>query len=237
MENEKSCFWARFEEINGELHRFDTRIYLNQIEKISDSDECIGAIIAKNPGSAKNGKNSLGVLAPLKLDNDKLLPTIKNWISEADHNKKAGQYVQVLNTFYLCNPNLREAFDSIMNKEKIDKLKEKQKADRTNTKNGDKLKIEDFIAIDPAEKKSFPWVWIMWGGLSGLLADHQRCMNFLKSRFEHISNNVFYVLQNKDPKKTKIVEEIPANNICAKHSQGMQKGPAMEYLKNNIFKK
>ena len=56
------CFYARFEIIENNLYRFDTRIYFNNHSPGSD-DECIGAIIGKNPGSAK--PIELGRLAKL----------------------------------------------------------------------------------------------------------------------------------------------------------------------------
>ena len=114
---EKTHFWAQFKEFNKELFRFDTRIYLEPILKPSFTDDiCIGAIIGKNPGSAKPSSNK-STLQPIELNDDKLLPTVKNIIIDA--YKDAGiiltknKYIQVLNLFYLCNNSLDNAIKKI----------------------------------------------------------------------------------------------------------------------------
>ena len=68
-------YLARFEEIEGKLFRFDTRIYLNDYNSDNDG-KCVGAIIGKNPGSAIPSK--LNELVPLELNGDKMLPTVRN---------------------------------------------------------------------------------------------------------------------------------------------------------------
>ena len=109
-------FYARFEIIENNLYRFDTRIYFNN-HSPERGDECIGAIIGKNPGSAK--PSEIGKLAKLDKGKDKMLPYVKNRFEEG--YKLAGKeiprnaYVQVWNLFYLCNPNLKNAIKSISN--------------------------------------------------------------------------------------------------------------------------
>ena len=44
-----TCFWAVFEQKKELTFRFDTRIYLQPIEKPSKNDKCIGAVIGMNP--------------------------------------------------------------------------------------------------------------------------------------------------------------------------------------------
>jgi hypothetical protein len=41
-----------------------------------ESGKCVGAIVGKNPGSAK--PTQLGVWGPLNLDGDKMLPSVRN---------------------------------------------------------------------------------------------------------------------------------------------------------------
>ena len=53
-------FWARFEEIDGSIYRWDTRIYIKPVNDTQGSDICLGAIVGKNPGSAK-GKVNIGL--------------------------------------------------------------------------------------------------------------------------------------------------------------------------------
>ena len=71
-------YWAKFKKNNGHTFRYDTRIYLTDIENISDHDICIGAIVGKNPGSAKATYISNTSIQPISLDGDKLLPTVRN---------------------------------------------------------------------------------------------------------------------------------------------------------------
>lgn len=103
-------YYARFESVDGQLFRFDTRIYLGEHD-LAKKSICVGAIVGKNPGSAK--PTELGVLAPLALDGDKMLPSVRNRFRAA--YQVAGKsipdnaYVRVWNLFYLCNPALDQA--------------------------------------------------------------------------------------------------------------------------------
>jgi len=104
-------YFALFTNVDGELFRLDTRIYLNEFDQPSQNDACVAAVVAKNPGSA--APKSLGILARLQLGNDKMLPTVRNHFIAA--YKKAGKaipqgaFVRVWNLFYLCCVDLREA--------------------------------------------------------------------------------------------------------------------------------
>ena len=77
-----NSYWAKFEKINGRLYRFDTRIYLSEIESPSSSDVCVGAVVGKNPGSA-NPSISSKLIQPIDLNKDRLLPTVRNMVSKA----------------------------------------------------------------------------------------------------------------------------------------------------------
>jgi len=144
-----SHYWARFEEISKNIYRYDTRIYINQIDFISSDDFCIGAIVGKNPGSAKGETSS--DLRPISLDGDKLLPTVRNIMHKSFDFAKIsipkGAYIQVLNLFYLCEPNLDLA---------------KSEA-KTKVING----------ICDTEKKDFNFVWFAWGGNDNFLNSYK----------------------------------------------------------------
>lgn len=156
-------FWAKFEKINGDSFRFDTRIYLSDIDAPKKTDACIGAIVGKNPGSAKaSSLNSK--LQAINLDGDKLLPTARNIVLKAYKEAKIPiperRFIQVLNLFYLCNPNLVQGIVSL----------EKNLGAK----------------ICGSEKMEFHWVWYVWGGKSDNL-------NHFKNRFASINTyNHFY---------------------------------------------
>ena len=157
-------FWAEFVEIGNDTFRFNTRIYLNPVTGIVNGDHCIGAVVGKNPGSAKSIAVGNGI-QPIELDGDKLLPTVRNIVIKAynasgTHIPDRG-YVQVLNLFYLCNPNLDKAISELIN--------------NSNAQN------------DPTESLSFPWVWYVWGSKSEMLNPYKRRFTNLNT-----SNHFYY---------------------------------------------
>ncbi len=89
-------------------YRFDTRISLTNAKSTTP----IAAVIAKNPGSA-GPAGPLGILSPLTLGKDKMLPTIRRVFEKAfkvaGKCPKLGDYIQVLNLFYYCSPDLDSA--------------------------------------------------------------------------------------------------------------------------------
>jgi hypothetical protein len=141
-----SHFWARFKTIGGQRFRFDTRIYLDPIIAPTDQDTVLGCIIGKNPGSAGPSKRS-AQLAPIALSGDKFLPTVLSVVRQSysltDKPVAAGRYVQVLNLFYLCDRDLREAKRSLQTCRRAPPC--------------------------PAEKQHFPWAWFAWGGSDRVL--------------------------------------------------------------------
>ncbi len=188
------CYWARFERNNGNIYRYDTRIYIDSIDEILDTDECIGSIVGKNPGSALPKDDVFDKLSEIDLSNDKLLPTVRNLIRKGNPNIIGRKYIQVLNLFYLCNPDLEEA-------------------------------IKDYeTSLNPkicsTERKKFPWVWFMWGG-------YNMSLQGKKNRFKDISAPIKFNLNNQT--KT-IVEGLPEERVCAKHTQGMQHDLVIPYL-------
>ncbi len=137
-----SYFWAKFQKIGIDVFRYDTRIYLQSIRAPSENDICIGAIVGKNPGSAKANNLNIIPLQQIKLDGDKLLPTVRNILlksfNKAGKTMSSGGYIQVLNLFYLCDPVLVNAIGSIVK--------------------------YDFPMYCNSESKAFHWIWYVWGG-------------------------------------------------------------------------
>jgi len=103
-------YLARFEIIDGVMYRFDTRIYLNCYDPAKNS-YCVGSIVAKNPGSTI--PKALNELAPLELNNDKMLPFVKNRFIDgyrlAEKQIPSNSYIRVWNLFYICDPDLNSA--------------------------------------------------------------------------------------------------------------------------------
>jgi len=78
-----SYFWAKFEKVDGQIFRYDTRLYIHSIKSPCNEDNCIGAIVGKNPGSAKANNENNCSLQEINLDGDKLLPTVRNIIEKS----------------------------------------------------------------------------------------------------------------------------------------------------------
>lgn len=156
-------YWAQFCETNTRSYRLDTRVYLQPIDKPKRTDDCVGAIIGKNPGSAQPSKACAG-LTGMSLGYDQFLRAVRDIPTKA--YTLAGVklpergYIQVLNLFYLCDPNLPTAIKS--------------------------LQLDSDPIFCETENKGFPWVWYAWGGNSPQL-------NPLKERFAGIrSEHHFY---------------------------------------------
>lgn len=151
-------YFARFEEIGGQLFRFDTRAYLREYDSGSLST-CVGAIIAKNPGSA--GPTRTGEFLPLNLGNDRMLPSVKNRFDAAF--RRSGKsvprnaFVRVWNLFYLCDPVFRTARKAVFS-----------------------LRAPPEC---PTESESIPILWFAWGGDDKVLNPFKR--RFLKRSAAH----------------------------------------------------
>ena len=159
-------FWAIFKKIGTNVARYDTRIYLNSIEVPKEDDFCIGAIVGKNPGSAKANDTNNTSLQQINLDGVKLLPTVRNILiisyEKAGRKILSGEYIQVLNLFYLCKPELGEAIDLI-------------------TKHGAPTNCA-------SEFKEFPWVWYVWGGKNEALSQFKVRFNQINTKTNFFFN-------------------------------------------------
>lgn len=161
-------YWATFREMNNKYYRFDTRVYFDSVDEIKDNDICIGAVVGKNPGSAMPLDLALGIPTKINLSGDKLLPTLRNMFKKADPNLGGRQYVQVLNLFYLCNPDLGEAIN-----------------DYRKERNG----LQQIVCNK--EQLRFNWLWFLWGGSNIHL-------NEMKERFRKVDAQKFFYLNNND---------------------------------------
>jgi len=136
-----TSYWAKFVTNGHNLFRFDTRIYLHPVERCKPNDQPIGAVVGKNPGSARPSDAANEKLHELELANDKLLPTVRSIVaraySKAGIEPPDGGYVQVLNLFYLCDKRFGHAMRTIG---RIPKL-----------------------PSDKSEARHFPWIMYLWG--------------------------------------------------------------------------
>lgn len=153
-----SFFWAKFENIHGHTFRFDTRIYFHSSSKPGANDDCIGAVVGMNPGSA-TGTVGGGLHSSA---GDPTLRIIKGGVEDAYMHKyfalpASNKYVQVLNLFYLCDQNLATAITN--------------------------HKTMPFTPIDQTENGMFPWVWYAWGA-SNTYLDQFKTRFMYRSRRE-----------------------------------------------------
>ncbi len=163
-----NSYWAQFMKIEDNIFRFNTRIYLEQIDKPNDSDICIGAVVGKNPGSAQAKDLHNKQIQEILLTNDKLLPSVRSIIHKtykfAHKEVPKKSYIQVLNLFYLCNPILSNAIKEI---EKYSTPK-----------------------ICNSENLDFPWVWYLWGNENIKLSK-------FKIRFKKLKTHNHFFLDKK----------------------------------------
>lgn len=94
-----SFYWANFQMIGWHTFRFDTRIYFDEKSKPDKKDQCVGAVVGVNPGSAF-GPVGGGLQSS---DGDPTLDTMRRIIYNAYQQGckqiRATEYVQVLNLF------------------------------------------------------------------------------------------------------------------------------------------
>jgi len=141
-------YLAKFEEIRGSLFRFDTRIYINGYDSRVVSN-CVGAIVAKNPGSAI--PTSLNELVPLELNGDKMLPTVRKRFIDgyqlAGKHLRPNSFIRVWNLFYICDPDLNSACKKAACYQELPTCK--------------------------SEHDETPLVWYGWGGYDPSLNDYK----------------------------------------------------------------
>lgn len=152
-----------FKENENNLFRLDTRVYLNSVRKPSSDDQCVGAVVGKNPGSAIPSSFDSNTYQKIVLDKDQLLPNIKSIFRKAylysNKSIPKNSYVQILNLFYICDKTLPQAIE--------------------------KLKSYPSPTICDTENRYFPFVWYVWGGNS-------RELNIHKQRYSNLNSNIHF---------------------------------------------
>jgi len=199
-------YWAKFEEKEGEIFRFNTRIYLQPIEKPLSTDVCIGAFIGKNPGSAQATNSKVSTLQRIQLGNDKLLPTIKSIMTKA--YKVAGKesiphsYIQILNLFYLRDQSLHQA----------------------------RRRIQGFLPdhpIDCSENNKFPFVFYSWGGPNDRINEYKN--RFIKNI--RTNNHIWFDYNANRTNLTK-----PSETDFVKHILGLRHDNILSQIADVIKK-
>ena len=186
-----TCFWAVFEQIDGCVFRFDTRIYTQPVKNPSANDKCIGAVVGMNPGSAKPTNYKSKALQRIDLGYDKTLPILKNIFSKAynvNGRTEKNEYIQVLNLFYMCNKNATEAKKEIQ-----------------------KYSLEKYLCY--SEKNKFAFIFYSWGLQKGL-DDYKT--RFLRSDGDLTTNHIWL-----DKNSNKVNLSKPNINDKVKHPLGL----------------
>lgn len=108
-------------------------------------------------------------------------------------NIKSGEYIQVLNLFYLCDKNLDDAI-----------------------KEYDSISSDDLICT--TEKKLFPFIWYVWGGNNLKLNKYKERFSDISTNkhFFFSKNNNDYKMIDTIPKHNELAKHtqgFPYNNI------------------------
>ena len=134
---------------------------MNAVAGPNAKDVCIGAVVGKNPGSAKPSARGITTLQPILLDGDKMLPTVAGVVAKAfaaaGKRPRPGEYIQVLNLFYLCDSNLAAALRRIS-------------------------QCPSAINCE-TEVNQHSWLWYVWGGPDPKLASYKE--RFANANTQH----------------------------------------------------
>ena len=175
----KTNYYGGFFLIGTNSFRWDTRVYLNSGVYEQNQGTCVGAVVAKNPGSAATGTLPWG---PMVIGKDKMLPIVLSVFTQAYlHKHYQGNqppkdaYVQILNLFYLRDHQLQPAKSAIKN--------------------------YGNPPICGSESNTYPVVWFAWGG-------DDRSINHFKWRFDKISSKHRFYCDNKVPRIVESVPSI-----------------------------
>jgi hypothetical protein len=162
-----SKYWARFVRRSDHTFRLDTRIYLQDVDRCRTDDPVVGAVVAKNPGSAKPSNTTTRRLQPLNLANDRLIPTVRSMVNRAyaaaDSSPPPAGFIQVLNLFYLCDKDFRQATRTITQIARPPR--------------------------DKAEARTFPWIMYLWG-------KHEPATAGFMRRFRHLDSTQHFYFDN-----------------------------------------
>ena len=199
-----SYYYAEFQTIVTDCFRWNTRVYLDPHVLTQPAGTCVGAVVAKNPGSATSGGAGWQALT---IGNDQMLPNVCRIFNKAyadpiyfsrsgTKGKPDDAYVQILNLFYLCDPNLHSAMT--------------------------KIGAHTPPPTCASESTIFPLIWFAWGGPHGKL-------NAFESRFAGIKATDYFFYHPKQP-NPKVIACIPTIGCFAKHPQGLAHANIVPHL-------
>ena len=103
-------------------------------------------------------------------------------------------YIQVLNLMYICDKDLKQAIN--------------------------KHKKHSSVVFCDTEKKSFPFIWYVWGGSNVGI-------NKYKDRFSQLNRSEHFYFDNKSKI---IVESFPSSQDSARHTQGLSHDFVVPYI-------
>jgi hypothetical protein len=184
-------------------YRHDARIYLNQFTGSRSDGRCLGAFIGKNPGSASGLSSAWG-----RIKEDTTLRLIRSvWLKRMAYRKvqaKPGDYVQILNLFYLCNPACCQAV-RLANKHAL-------------------------YFPDPAEGQRFERIWWGIGDYDDAAHRLHSCVNrLLTSSIKNCQKHVFYDPRKNGGSGLAVVRQPSSGDFC-KHPIGMPHDPLARVL-------
>lgn len=183
--------------LSGHTYRHDTRIYLSGFTGNRSGGRCVGAFIGKNPGSALRSASGWGLI-----QEDTTLRLIRSvWLKSLKAKPNPDEYIQVLNLFYLCDPNFQKAL---------------------------KLAMKSSLYFpDPVENQPFEKVWWAIGDYDDASYRLGYCLRRIQSSVRS-SKHVFYD-SRKNAGKGREITGLPSAGHFCKHPIGMPH-PPMEKL-------
>jgi len=102
VQKDPKCYYARFEGHDPRKLRFETRIYLEDLqEELSGpTRRCVAAVVCINPGSAREMYPDRSDVAPIHKDNT--LTAVRNiFLGAYGNDVPPGAFVRVWDLFYL----------------------------------------------------------------------------------------------------------------------------------------
>lgn len=198
---DSKMYYAEFktDPVSRLMYRHDTRIYLSQYTGSRACGRCVGAFIGKNPGTASRSASGWG-----PINEDSTLRLIRSvWLKSLKSQIKPGDYIQVLNMFYLCDKDFSRA-----------------------------VKLANSLALhfpDPSESKPVDTIWWAIGDYDFANRQLGVCVNRILNSVKNSRRHVFYD-PRKNYRKGRAVLGIPSLGDFCKHPIGMPHAPLAKVL-------
>lgn len=203
-------YYAKFKSTNGILTREMTRIYFNPVTPSEKDENCIGVVIAKNPGAAK--PTELDIWTKLNLSNDKMLQFIYDAFNKAftisNYELPNNAYIRILNLFPVCNVDVDTAY------------KDWQKIDTTITnENAD------------SNLRASRFIYIGWGNEPYLDKFRTNWIEILN----RYSTKCFYISYKTDDRYNTFYKKgVPQLKMNVKHPSFMGKQLLIDSIRKNL---